>query len=284
MADSILKPDHANLVAFYPFNKIEETITPDAADNISAIITGGTVVPGYLGNAIQLDGQGNSQEKITTTALSGISSFAVTGWANINWVANRYNSIYIHNPSSGNSNRTRLYLFDANTMTLSIFSYQANTIPPEGTFSFISQYNGATGLAELYINNALVLSGDAGAGKTLEAGQTVIGNAPDYYASKASIDGWVNQFRFFNRPLDGDERAAIANEQASIISGNVKSSGAAAQRTVRVHSKINGKLLDSKISEIDGSYQFESTTHEDVYITALGEAGERSLVHGPITQ
>lgn len=210
-----------SLVTWYTMDDL--SMSDSSGNGNDGTLYGGSTVAGVVGNALQFNGT-TAHGALANTAEQGISGFSLSFWFNVTWRTNTYDSLYMMQHVSGQADRVRLFHYGDMSRGL-CFNVGAVTIndiggvlPTAGAnHHCVAQYNATTGDMELYIDNTMIASGVTTTGLVTPLSPPLIGKTPSVYPTNPnlSINGWIDQRRFYSRPLTAGEIAALYAEGAS---------------------------------------------------------------------
>jgi hypothetical protein len=93
----------------------------------------------------------------------------------------------------------------------------------------------------------------------------------------------MGRIRVHNRPITLAEHQALAAEQEYSIAGQVLHDGSPIATTVMAYDVESGMLAAKAETDINGNYDLELYSSDDVIVVPLMPAGYRPLAHGPVT-
>lgn len=206
------------LLFLYDCESNASNIMVDASGNSSnGSIFGSSIVPGKISNALMFNG--TTSHGAATSHMKNISTgFSLSLWVNMTIRTNSYDCLWMMDTLSS-STRMRIFNYSSSLQGMS-FQVGPTIINdtggqnPSGITHILAQYNATTGLVELYFNNQLIDSGITTTGLSTPNMTAQIGKAQSNTASQPnqSISGWIDQVRFYDRPVTSDERTALYEE------------------------------------------------------------------------
>lgn len=259
------------LIAHYTMDNISGTTLIDETGNYNGTITGADTVPGFAGNALQIDGSDTITSGLVLSGSESIGFWihipsSTTGYASIGINGSDY-AIEIGPPSAPH-----------------IHSYHGAAVIPFANSYFAGKYDDwhhvylqhISGNVALFIDGVALFSGGATFSTSQQMKLFVYGSGT-YKVDRIAI---------YNRALSSAEILSLYNEDvppAYEVQGALTQDLVAIIQEVRVYDATSGALVGSTISNATGAYQVDLNSDNPVYVMAIANNGYRPLVHGPIT-
>lgn len=203
-----------NLVAYYPFDSSANDVT--GKYNLTA--TGNpTYVPGKFGNAVYFNNNANAyatqylfNTSLGSTVLTG-GPITVSFWFNLasNVTGSYQPTMFTLAGGSFSANinpNNQLIIGYATKNMPNVQFFNRNNVTPSKPYHLVMMYDGTTVTA--YLNNVSIGSStQAGAWKY--SGGLRIGDMGTVTGNKTGFNGWIDDFRVYNRALTVTEINAL---------------------------------------------------------------------------